>query len=115
MMPLWTSAMRSRLKCGCALLHGGRAVRGPARVRDAGEAFEMRLVHLARQLGHAAHAARALEAAVGMHRDAARVVAAIFEPLQALNEDGGDVARGDCADDSTHGLLLQNRDLWSEA
>jgi tRNA uridine 5-carboxymethylaminomethyl modification enzyme len=33
----------------------------------------------------------------------ARVIPAVFEPLQALHEDGDDVAIGDRGDDATHG------------
>jgi hypothetical protein len=38
-----------------------------------------------------------------MHRDAAGVVAPVLQTLQALNEDGDDVALTDGADDATHG------------
>jgi hypothetical protein len=33
----------------------------------------------------------------------ARVITAVLEPLQALHEDGDDVAVGDRGDDATHG------------
>ena len=49
----------------------------------------------------------ALEA-LGMDRDTAGVVAAVFEPLQALDEDGDDVAVRDRGDDAAHGVDLQN-------
>jgi hypothetical protein len=38
-----------------------------------------------------------------MHRHAAGVIAPVFEPLQALNQHGNDVAGRDSADDATHG------------
>ena len=84
--------------------HRRRAVRGPACVRDAGEAFESGVGHLARQLGDAANAARPLQRAIGMHGHAAGVIATVFQPLEALNQDRGDVARCDRADDATHGV-----------
>jgi hypothetical protein len=60
-------------------------------------AFDLR-----QQFGHARRAARPFQAA-GMHGHAARVIAAVFQPLQALDEDGNDVPGGDGADDATHG------------
>ena len=45
----------------------------------------------------------AVQRAVLMHGDAAGVVAAVLEPLQALDEDGNDVAGTDAGDDATHG------------
>jgi len=89
---------------------GRRAVRGPARVRDAGGALQALVLDLRHQLGHArgaagaAQATRAGAAQTGlMHRDAARVIATVFQALQALHQDGNDVARGDHADDAAHG------------
>jgi hypothetical protein len=38
-----------------------------------------------------------------MHGHAAGVIAPVFEPLKALNEDGNDVAGRNGADDATHG------------
>jgi hypothetical protein len=39
-----------------------------------------------------------------MHGDAARVIAPILQATQALDEDGDDVATGDCTYDSAHGF-----------
>jgi len=39
-----------------------------------------------------------------MHRHAARVVAAVFEALEALDQDRNDVPGADGADDSAHGF-----------
>jgi hypothetical protein len=41
-----------------------------------------------------------------MQRDAARVVAAIFEAFKAFNQNRGDVALSDCADDTAHRNLV---------
>jgi hypothetical protein len=38
-----------------------------------------------------------------MHGHATRVIAPVFKPLQALHEDGNDVAGRNGADDATHG------------
>jgi len=78
-------------------------------VGDAGGALQAVVGHLRQQLGHARRAACAPQAARGLpaqaglvHGHAAGVVAAVFEPLQALDQDGNDVARGDRADDAAH-------------
>jgi len=91
------------------VVHHRRTMRGPARVGDAGGALQAVLRHLLQQLGHARRAARAPQAAHGllaqaglMHGHAAGVVAAVFQPLQALHQDGNDVARGNRADDAAH-------------
>ena len=78
-----------------------RAVRGPARVGNAGGAREMLLLDLLQQLGHPVGAARALQA-VGMDCHAAGVIAPVFQPLQTLHQDGNDIASRDGADDATH-------------
>ena len=96
---------------------GRCAVRGPAGVGNAGAAGQALRFGLRAQVGHAGDAAQALQArarhgarSLGrMHGHAARVVAAVFEPLQALHEEGNDVARGDRADDAAHGKALQKR------
>ena len=82
-----------------------RAVGGPARVADAGRAGEPGLAHLRVEVGHARHGARApqLSAAAGVvHRDAAGVVAAVFEPAQPFDQYRNDVAPGHRADYAAH-------------
>ena len=66
----------------------------------------MVLGDLVAQFGHALRAARAAQVAVGVDRDAAGVVAAVFQPLQAFNEDRGDVALGDGANNAAQEKLL---------
>lgn len=88
------------------VVHRRRAVRGPARVGDAGAALHAIGRHLGVQLGHPAGAAGAAQPAVLVHRDAAAVVAAVLQPLQALDEDRDDVAGADRADDAAHGDAL---------
>jgi hypothetical protein len=48
-----------------------------------------------------------------MHGHAAGVIAAVFEALQALDEDGDDVASGNGADDATHEKLLRIEVGWN--
>ena len=88
------------------VVHRRRAVGGPAGVGDAGRALHAVGGDLRVELGHARGAARAAQRAGLVDGDAAGVVAAVFEPLQAFDEDGNDVARADRADDAAHGCFL---------
>ena len=88
---------------------GGRAVGGPAGVGDArGGALAKRAA------GHSAWAlvvehgdfARGLgddDPVVIEHGDARRVIAAVFEPAQPVDEHGGRVRLADVSDDAAHG------------
>jgi hypothetical protein len=89
------------------VVHRGCAVRGPTRVGNAGAAFDVVGRDLVHQLGHTRGAAGALQATLAtqtgrVHGHAARVIAPVFQPLQALHEDGNDVAGRNGADDATH-------------
>ena len=114
MMPLCTTASSPKLTCGCALASVDAAVRGPAGVADAElrvEALGLRgRFHLARR--DRCGARGAVAAAVGAieHGDAGGVVAAVFEPLQALDQYWTTSRSAIDADDSAHGqeLLLEN-------
>jgi hypothetical protein len=81
---------------------GGHAMGGPAGVGDAGEALQLVLRDLFGQFGHALRAARAAQVAVGVDGDAAGIVAAVFQALQAFDQDRGDVALGDGANNAAH-------------
>ena len=81
----------ARLAMGC-----------PARMGDAERALEfLRLQGV--ELTHAALALGDPQLALAADRDAGRVVAAIFEPVQALEQDGGSLTLADIADNSAHG------------
>ena len=86
-MPLCTSASCVAREDRVRVVGDRRAVRRPARVRDARDAFEMRLAHLLVEIGDARDAARAPRLAVAEHGDAARIVAAIFEAPQSFDQD----------------------------
>lgn len=101
-------------KCNARIVFGRREVRvgivrrrgavgGPAGVGDAGEAVEACLFDLRFEVGHARGGARAGQAAIEVDGDAAGIVPAVFEPFQALDQDGGDITLGDCTDDTAHG------------
>mmetsp|Transcript_59261 Transcript_59261/g.139848 ORF Transcript_59261/g.139848 Transcript_59261/m.139848 type:complete len:517 (-) Transcript_59261:3941-5491(-) len=85
------------------VVHRRRAVRGPAGVGDAGAGADAVLLGLGLQLGHAGGAARPAQAAILMHGDAAGVISAVLQPLQAFDQDGNDIALTDRADDAAHG------------
>src|SRR5207248_2067492 len=94
----------AHVRMGVAL--GGHAVRRPARVADADVAGEPSLERKPGERSDAAAAAQALHAAVD-HRDARRVVAAVFEPPQPLEQDRHDVAASYGCDDSAHEAFLR--------
>ena len=81
------------------------AMRGPARVGDARKTAQAFFADLLFQLGHARGGARTLQPAVGMQGDAAGIVAAVFQALQAFEQDGSDITLRYCADDAAHGNL----------
>jgi hypothetical protein len=86
------------------VVHGRRAVRRPARMRDPGRPDHAVAPDQRVELGDALGAARALEAAVLPDGHAAAVVAAVLEALQALDQDRDDVPGADRCNDSAHGF-----------
>ncbi len=88
---------------GMGVLLARDAVRGPARVRDTGQAadrcFRERLV----QLGDLADLAHPLQQVLaGLQRHAGGVIAAVLEPLQAIHEHGQYILLCRDADYSAH-------------
>ncbi len=57
------------------------------------------------ELRQLAGTAPQLNRAVAHHRDAGRVVAAVFEPSEAVDQNGYELFRADVADDSAHDAL----------
>ena len=84
-----------------------RTVRRPARVRDAGLRRELFLFDLKRKIGNPSNAAQPFQSVVGKRRDAAGVVAAIFQAPEAFHQHRQDVAPGRRADDSAHGYFAR--------
>ena len=96
------SRTRSMAEMRMGVVHRRSPMRGPARVSYAGVPFKFVVRHLRLQLGHARRTARPRQAAAGMHRDTAGVVAAVLQALQALYQDGNDIAVRNRADDAAH-------------
>ena len=89
----------------------GRAVRRPARVRDAGVGVTApaQSACAARSATRAVLTSRSrcgTRGIVADDREAGRVVAAVFEPPDAVDQDRDDVARGRRADDAAHDVIL---------
>ena len=101
MMPLWTSATREEA-CGCALRSVGAPCVAqrvwPMPVKPA-SGFSSSSCD---QLDELAGAAAALDMAVDERGNACGIIAAIFEPLQRIHDQGRDVARSGNADDAAH-------------
>ena len=86
---------------------GDAAVGRPTGMRDTQAAPERRLLELVLERGDLADGAPQLEVpAAGGDRNAGRVVAAVFEPPQALDQDRNDIAFRDRTDYPTHRLSV---------
>jgi len=81
---------------------GRRAVGRPARVGDSGDTVQWIGRKLAREIIELALGAAADELAILDGTNAGRVIAAIFEPLQAIEQPLRDVRFSDDPDNSTH-------------
>ena len=102
---------RAEMRMG--VVHRRCAMGGPAGVGNAGRALQAtgRRVDLGHQLGHPLGAARALQTWRLAHlrlrrvdRDAAGVVTPVLQALQALDQDGNNIAARNRADDAAHGV-----------
>ena len=87
---------------GMGVLLGRAAVRGPARVADAVLAVERVGLDGVLEAGELPGAPAQVDGALPHHRDAGRVVAAVLEPAQAVDEDRDDRLGPDVADDAAH-------------
>ena len=107
MMPLCTTATRPDSSvCGWALA----SVAGPWVAQRVWPMPVVPAKRLGSTVGQVAHPAGLLghpDPAAAQHGDAGRVVAAVLEAGQSLEDDGGRVLAADVADDSAHGGLLR--------
>ena len=101
MMPLWTMATRLGGD-GMGVALGGLAVGRPARVADADRARQRLAAEPRLEVHKLALGAPALDVAVDQGGDAGRIVAAIFQALQRLDQQGGDRRLADDSDDAAH-------------
>ena len=81
----------------------GPAVRGPTGVTDADLPGEGRLSQAQGEVAQLADVAPDGDVPVLDHGNAGRIIAAIFEPTQAVHDDLRGVSRPNVTDDSTHG------------
>ena len=88
------------------VLFGGPAVRGPSCVAQAVLAVDRVGGEDLLEPRQLARASPHVETAVAHQRDAGRVVAAVFEPPQAVDQDGQDGPGADVADDAAHALVI---------
>jgi hypothetical protein len=84
---------------------------GPAGVADAVGAFERVFAQDLFEMHELAGSAADLENWAGgaADGDAGRVIAAVFEPAKALDDDRNDFFRTDVSDDAAHGTILCDR------
>ena len=97
---------RPRREMRVCVVHGGCAVRGPAGVGNASAALNTVLRNAGVELSHPCGAAGTAQCTSLVDGDAAGIVATVFEPAQAFDQDWNDVARRDRADDAAHSKPL---------
>ena len=111
MMPLWTTTIgRVQSRCGCAFSSVGRPCVAqrvcPMPYTPASGSASQHLLE-----GDSLPALRRTSTAPSLDdRDAGRIVAAVFEPPQPLDQDRHDLLCPDVADDSAH-VTLQSSPL----
>ena len=88
------------LRVGIGL--GGGSVGRPARVADAHGAVQGLVVGALLEVAQLAGGAQDLDALRTHHRDPGRVVTAVLQPPQAVQEHGNDLVRSHIADDAAH-------------
>ena len=93
--------LRAKAEMRVCVVRGRHAVRGPARVRDAGIAAQAILLHLLQQLGDTGRAAGALQTVIP-DSHAAGVIAAVLQALQALHQHRHHIVRTHTSNDSAH-------------
>ncbi|MNF78588.1 hypothetical protein D3C84_607760 [compost metagenome] len=82
-----------------------RTVCGPTGMGNPQAANQRTLGQRLFQFADLARTTQALELLViGVDRHAGAVIPTVFQTLQALDQDGGDVTFCDCADNSTHAI-----------
>jgi hypothetical protein len=101
MMPLWTSATSLR-RMRVRVVRRRAAVRRPARVRDADGAGQRLFGQHLAQVDQLALGAAARSSRLDDRGDAGRVIAAIFQPLQAVEQPIGNGVIAQDSNDSTH-------------
>ena len=84
------------------VFRGGYAMGCPAGVCDTSEAGQAALLYLFLQFCHAGSTAAAAQTAVNMQRNAAGIIATVFQTFQAFQQDRGDVSLRNRADDTAH-------------
>jgi hypothetical protein len=88
------------------IVDGRRAMRRPAGMGDAGGAGERAVVQDPGEIAELALRPAPVDPAAIQGGDAGRVIAAIFEPFQPVEQPLGDVFPADNANDSAHLFLL---------
>jgi hypothetical protein len=86
---------------GMRVVDGRCAVRGPAGVGDACSALQLVAIDLLLQLSDARGAAGAFQP-IGVHGHTARVIAPVFQALQALHQNWDDIAVRYRCNDAAH-------------
>ena len=101
---------------GMGIFFGRPAVGCPAGMADAVGAVQRVLPDHFFQVAQLARGAAQLEwVSRAAYRDTGRVVAPVFQPPQAFNDDGDDILGANISHDSTHRILLYGSGCWADA
>jgi hypothetical protein len=98
------SQLAGLIEMGMGIGIAGQSVCGPARVADAEGAMNWKLLDKFSKSGDAADAFANLEAAMVEQAKTGGVIASIFEPAQALNQQWRGIFFADVSDDAAHGV-----------
>ncbi len=107
MMPLWTTAISLFDTCGCAFTCDGAPCVAQRVCEMPVKPARLRRVGLRGEIGDARGAHEALErrrAVAADDREPRRIVAAILEAADAVDQHRNHIARRDRADDTAHGV-----------
>ncbi len=105
MMPLWTRAKVAVADVRVGVGFGHAAVGRPAGVADAEHAAEAFGHHRLLDLGHPPGAAYPAHAGRVGHRHSGRVIATVFQALEAFDQDRNHVAIRDRTDNAAHAVF----------
>jgi hypothetical protein len=88
---------------GMGVAFAGRAMRRPPRMREPERAVERGCIQRPGQHFDLADGPHPIQSRGSQHHDTGGIVAAILEPPQSFEQDGGDVALRNSAHDAAHG------------
>ena len=100
---------------GMGVVFGRLAMGSPAGMTDAGMALERRILQSRFEIFELAFGAAAIEAIAFQRGDARRIIAAIFEALERINQLFGDRSAPENADDAAHAVCFPRLESYGSS